>query len=253
MQDRLDKVFYEDIREKKVTASGVHGKKGKKGHVGKMVTPADVSGREYRESKDLPSYNIYEFLHKLNEAPTLKSVLLTRMDEEYQNYRRAVEKTLDAVAELIRIGIEPLYQEMNSIQRQLERLACLHDAVEGDDDGPTFTPTPTSISGPVRGKKKRIRWGSDPETIRRTVFEQLRELTSDGEEISTETIKQRVPSMLRWIYGERAIFEGIEGLRREFLQNMQKDTGIAAPDLPQRNLNTGDVAGETEEREALQA
>ncbi len=214
-----NKIFYEEVREKKATASGVHGKKGKKGHVGKMITPADLSGHEYRQTKDLPSFNVYDFLHKLQEAPTLKSVLLARLDEEYRNYRLATEKTLDAVAEIMKLGIDPLYAELAELKEQVAALHARVEAIAGGSwtPGGDALPAPASLAHtPARGRKRRIRWGSTPEAIRQTVFHQLRLLIDEGEEISTETIKQRCPSMLRWIYGDKAVFEGIEGLRREF-------------------------------------
>lgn len=219
MQENMEKVFYEEVREKKTVASGVRGKKGKKGQVGKMITPADISGREYREPKDLPAFNVYDFIHKLHEAPTLKSVLLGRMDEEYQNYRRATEHTLDAVAEILQLALEPVYNEMTAIRQRLEELAHLQANGHGQHPSLTLSPLHSGEDVLVANRKKRIRWGSNPDDIRETVFAQLRQLVMAGEEISTETIKQRVPSMLRWIYGDRAVFDGIEGLRHEFLRS----------------------------------
>ncbi len=230
MKEPIEQIFYEEVREKKTAAAGVHGKKGKKGRVGKMVTPADISSRDYREARDLPSFNVYDFIHKLHEAPTLKNVLLARMEEEYRAYRQATEKALDAMAEVVQLGVDPLYKEVARLQQSVEELAgrvealqrlSRQDAVimsdllaDGGGDPAAFGPAghPPGLAG-----KKRIRWGSNPESIRQTVFNQLRLLEEQGEEITTETIKQRIPSMLRWIYGERAVFNGIEGLRRDFL------------------------------------
>lgn len=219
MQEQVDQIFLEEIREKKAVAGGVRGKKGKQGRVGKMITPADVAGREYREARDLPTFNVYDFMHKLQEAPTLKSVLLARMDEEYQNYRRATEKTLDAVSEILQLGLEPVYRELGKVHERLN--AVLGEAEAWPADGVDGRPHGGAAPGEAQARKKRIRWGSTPEDIRETVFSQLNELVERGEEISTETIKEHVPSMLRWIYGDRAVFEGIEGLRREFLRRRE--------------------------------
>lgn len=243
MKENIDELFYQEIREKKTTATGVHGKKGKKGRAGKMVTPADISSREYREARDLPSFNVYDFIHKLHEAPTLKSVLLARMEEEYKTYRQATEKALDATAEILQMGMEPLYNEVRLLQQQVANLAHQLDILRnvGRTDAVDMSEPLTARQGsaapvplPTRGQvalvgKKRIRWGSNPETIRETVFDQLRHLTQQGEEITTETIKQRIPSMLRWIYGERAVFDGIDGLRREFLACEKARTSDANP------------------------
>lgn len=221
MQEQVDQIFLEEIREKKTVASGVHGKKGAKGRVGKMITPADVAGREYREARTLPSFNVYDFLHKLQEAPALKSVLLARMDEEYQNYRRATEKTLDAVSEILQLGLDPVYRELGKVHERLNAVLGEAEAWPADGEGARPRGGAAAEEAPAQARKKRIRWGATPEDIRETVFSQLSELVERGEEISTETIKAHVPSMLRWIYGDRAVFEGIEGLRREFLRRRE--------------------------------
>lgn len=147
--------------------------------------------------------NVYDLIAQLQQAPALKAILLNRMDEEYQNYRRATEKALDAVAEVVRLGLEPVYRELARLERKVdEALGQVR---------------PAANAGPrPAGPRRRIRWGSSPEDIRATVFRQLEEMLQDGEELSTELIKRRIPSMLRWIYGERAVFNGIEGLREEF-------------------------------------
>lgn len=219
--DNINRVFYEDVKEKKTTARGVHGKKGTKGTVGRMITPADIAGREYRQARDLATFNIYDLIHKLHETPTLKTVLLSRMEEEYQSYRQALEKNLDAVAELLKIGLEPVYEELAMLQQRLDDLSLEFrnpPAREHAPSGPRNTAMVEQRAVMNGSRQKRIRWGSTPETIRQTVFAQLQALLEEGEEISTETIKKRIPSMLRWIYGEKAVFDGIEGLRREFLR-----------------------------------
>ena len=40
--NEIEKTWNEEVREKKRTASGVHGKKGKRGYVGTMRTPVDL-------------------------------------------------------------------------------------------------------------------------------------------------------------------------------------------------------------------
>lgn len=229
--ENVNRVFYEDVKEKRTTARGVHGKKGTKGTVGKMITPADIAGREYRQAKDLATFNIYDLIHKLHETPTLKSVVLSRMEEEYQNYRQALEKNLDAVAELLKIGLEPVYEELIVLQQRLDDLSlAIRNLPAGENSPDAYRNAVMNVEGEPAtsgGRRKRIRWGSNPEGIRETVFAQLQALLEEGEEISTETIKKRIPSMLRWIYGEKAVFNGIEGLRQEFLHAASAATAAA--------------------------
>ncbi|MHB9145897.1 MAG: hypothetical protein ACYC5Y_11250 [Symbiobacteriia bacterium] len=222
MDDNYEKLFYEEVREKRTTASGVHGLKGKRGLVGKMVTPADLSPRSYKAAKDLGSFNVVDFLQKLAEAPGLRSVLLGKMDEEYRNYRLATEKTLDAVAELLFMALEPLRETLLTLDARLARL-------EGRDPslpmaGPPANPaSPAKRAGPARladepaqprraSGKPRIRWGSTEEEIRQTVRARARALLQEGQALTVSNIQKQVPSMLRYLYGEKAVFPGLKGL-----------------------------------------
>ncbi len=61
------KFFYDDIKDKKRTASGVHSMKGKRGYVGKLYTTSDLlkgkAKREYQNvNKKVVTYNMYDKL-----------------------------------------------------------------------------------------------------------------------------------------------------------------------------------------------
>lgn len=61
----------QEIREKKRTASGVHGKTGKRGYVGKMMFPNDLMSakekRQYRKSSKVVVSNMYETMMSYEE------------------------------------------------------------------------------------------------------------------------------------------------------------------------------------------
>lgn len=61
--NEIEKTWNEEVREKKRAASGVHGKKGKRGYVGTMRTPVDLlNGKEkkaYTQSSPVTTSNIY--------------------------------------------------------------------------------------------------------------------------------------------------------------------------------------------------
>ncbi|NRQ71987.1 hypothetical protein HQK17_28110 [Bacillus cereus] len=65
------KMMNQEIREKKRTASGVHGKTGKRGYVGKMMFPNDLMSakekRQYRKSSKVEVYNMYETMMSYEE------------------------------------------------------------------------------------------------------------------------------------------------------------------------------------------
>lgn len=71
-----EKSFYEDVREKKKTASGVHGKTGKNGYVGKMRFPSDIMSRKdkmkYKKASKVMTTNIFDEILTLDEFEKLE-------------------------------------------------------------------------------------------------------------------------------------------------------------------------------------
>jgi hypothetical protein len=72
-----EKLFFEDIREKKRTASGVHHKTGKNGYVGTMRFPSDIMNRKdkmrYRRAGKVVTSNIYDEILPIEEFIQLET------------------------------------------------------------------------------------------------------------------------------------------------------------------------------------
>lgn len=267
MDDDIRRIFEQEVREKKVSARGASKKKGRRGLVGKMVTPADFSGRDYRKPGDLSAFNFNDFICKLSQAPTLKEVLLARMDEEHKNYRQATERTIDAVAELVKVVVEPI---AHALWETIDRVDAVEAALSevglavagpaaagaagskerrarggaGRRAGGTGATSrvgaqagPGAHVGPTVVATSRIRWGSTPEQIRPVVAQQLKRLSGEGKNIDTKTIRAEVPSMLKWLYGKRAVFSGLEDAKR-FSGLMAGSGGGAGP-----GAEAGEAAG----------
>ncbi|HEY3313794.1 MAG TPA: hypothetical protein VGL40_00735 [Bacillota bacterium] len=225
MDEDIKRIFEQEVREKRVSARGARKKKGKRGLVGKMLMPADFAGREYRQARDLDSFNITDLITKLSQAPTLKQVLLSKMDEEYKTYRMATERTIDAVAEVVKLAIEPLATEVcRALDRleELEATLAAHGLIGGKQRRVRANDARRSALGggaeAPTAPSTRIRWGSSPEEIRSIVAEQIRRLMADGKNIDTKTIRAEVPSMLKWLYGKKAVFSGLEDAKRTALR-----------------------------------
>lgn len=251
MSENYEKLFYEEVREKRTAATGVHGLKGKRGLVGKMVTPADVSPRSYKAARDLGSFNMVDFLKRLSEAPALKSVLLQKMDEEYKSYRLATERTLDGVAELLSMALEPLRDTLLEMDGRLAALESMATGASTPGSSATGSPAAGTTgqrggsqasTAPHRGRgraaaapvepaaahtrKPRIRWGSSADEVRQTVRAHARDLLAQGHELTVSNIQKQVPSMLRYLYGEKAVFEGLKGLIRDLEEGAQEAAGL---------------------------
>lgn len=244
MSNEIEKLFYEEVREKKSAAMGVHNRTGKRGLVGKMVTPADFSGRDYREARNVAAFNIVDIVQKLQEAPALKSVLLSKMDEEYRTYRNAIEKTLEAVGEVVRLSIEALAEEVKILSGRVAELEAMiatgipHEPKNGF--GVQAAPAPKKMS--ALGTPRRIRWGSTPAEIKATAFRIISDWVAKGEDINVHTIKTRCPSMLRWLYGKKAVFDGLKGLVEEF-RGQEGGQEAPAPAKPQPEAVAGGEGG----------
>lgn len=71
------KLFQDEIREKKKTASGVHHKTGKRGYVGKMLFPTDFMKRsekmKYRKGGKVVISNMYDEILPVDEFKKLET------------------------------------------------------------------------------------------------------------------------------------------------------------------------------------
>jgi hypothetical protein len=70
------KLFLDDVRDKKRTASGVHSKTGKRGYVGKMRFPSDIMSRKdkmkHRRAGKVMTTNIFDTILPMDEFKELE-------------------------------------------------------------------------------------------------------------------------------------------------------------------------------------
>jgi hypothetical protein len=73
----IEKLFYEEVKEKKKTASGVHHKTGKNGYVGNMRFPSDIMSRSekmrYRKAGKVVTTNIFDEVLPIDEFEQLET------------------------------------------------------------------------------------------------------------------------------------------------------------------------------------
>lgn len=71
----IERMFNDDVREKKRTGSGVFSKTGKRGYVGTMRMPSDIMSRKdkynYRKNGKVESYNMYDSIMNLEQFKKL--------------------------------------------------------------------------------------------------------------------------------------------------------------------------------------
>src|SRR3982751_5228723 len=73
----IERMFYDEVRDKKKTASGVHHKTGKNGYVGKMRFPTDFMNRsekmKYRRAGKVVTTNIFDEILPIEEFEKLET------------------------------------------------------------------------------------------------------------------------------------------------------------------------------------
>ncbi|KAB2952594.1 hypothetical protein F9B85_07985 [Heliorestis acidaminivorans] len=155
---------------------------------------------------------------------------LQKLDEEHQRYRQVLEATYALSEEMMQATLEPLHKELIAIREQIEsikttalsqeKIEVTERALENEKKEQEEKRSSARVRGnrkkEERSPKSRIRWGNTDEEIRKTVFEQLHSLEQKGKDITITTIKSEVPSMMRYVYGDKALFKGIGDLMDEY-------------------------------------
>jgi hypothetical protein len=84
-----EKLFKEEVRDKKRTASGVHSKTGKRGYVGKMRFPSDIMSRKekynYRKAGKVVTTQLYEKIIPVEEFEELETYEQKNMMAYWRN------------------------------------------------------------------------------------------------------------------------------------------------------------------------
>lgn len=160
---------------------------------------------------------------RLGQMPTLRSVLLTRMDDEYRNYRQAIERTLAAMADMLRFGLEPLEQRVAELESRLETISTAVADPVRSQESPRMALRRggrAATYSDYRSRKERIKWGSEPDEIRSNLLAHLRRIVGNQDsQICIEVLRNQLPSALRWIYGKNAVFKGLDDLKRQYRQS----------------------------------
>lgn len=77
IKNNIERMFYDEIRDKKRTASGVHHKTGKNGYVGTMRFPSDIMNRKekmkYRRAGKVLTSNIFDEVLPIDEFENLET------------------------------------------------------------------------------------------------------------------------------------------------------------------------------------
>jgi hypothetical protein len=128
----------------------------------------------------------------------------------------------DGIAGLLYSATEPLWGELNELQqrvRDLERkLAAMH-AAGGQRVGRPPGGRGRALSSRVAASRspgtRRIRWGNSDEEIRQTVLAEAARIRDRTGKLDVATLRAELPSVFRFLYGDRAVFAGVKGLAAE--------------------------------------
>jgi hypothetical protein len=110
----IKRLIIDDIREKKRTGSGVFHKTGKRGYVGKMLTPTDFMSRkekrEYTKASKVQVRNMYDEIMDWEEFMQLsddqKRLFLSKWRERHKN---------EEIMEALGVGKNKFYQLIDEL------------------------------------------------------------------------------------------------------------------------------------------
>ena len=75
--NEIERLFYDEVRQKKRTASGVHHKTGKNGYTGTIRFPSDIMNRKdkmrYRRAGKVLTTNMFDKIISINEFEELET------------------------------------------------------------------------------------------------------------------------------------------------------------------------------------
>ncbi|MBM7868172.1 hypothetical protein GTO89_09990 [Heliobacterium gestii] len=199
-------------------------------------------------------------MRQINEFSPHDKALL-QLDADYQRYRQSVEFAFQLAQDLVNRAIEPVMNELNAVHQSLEELKTTikeeseRQALAAEAAAESAEAAEATIElvdeAPRRGRRRkaaepvavkppRIRWGSSEDEIKATIFEQLRLLEERGKEITVTNIKEEVPSMMRFLYGKDAMFQGINALIEEY--HRRKSEGeFSVETAPVADMETDDA------------
>ena len=93
--NEAEQAFYDDVREKKKAANGVHGKTGKNGYVGTMRFPTDIMSRKekiaYRKAGAVVTTNIFDEILTIDEFNKLEEYEQKNRLQYWRNKYSAIE------------------------------------------------------------------------------------------------------------------------------------------------------------------
>lgn len=89
----VERIFQDEVRDKKRVGNNIHARTGKRGYVGKMLLPTDLMSRKekynHRKAGKVESYNMFQtILHKdefLRKDIETQKMLLTKWRDVYPN------------------------------------------------------------------------------------------------------------------------------------------------------------------------
>lgn len=194
-QDETRQVFFEDLAEKKSTARGARHRASRTGKLGKVNLPADFLGAAYTKSSRALSFSVDDVLYMLQETPTLKELLMQRLDAEYEHYKLAIERTLDAVARI----------QETALSAVLNRIQVLEEEILTLKNKKLTAERPLSL----RAGRKSLN------EIRNYVFPRIAVILEQNEKPGLKAVTEAFPGIRYYIYHLK-VWPGFQEMLADF-------------------------------------
>lgn len=115
VSNEIERMFREEVRDKKITGYGIHSRKGKRGYVGKMMFPTDFMSRkekqQYRKAGKVVTTNLYdEITMNYNQWKVLKEEDQKKYMQEWRN-----RFTLPEISEKLGAGESTIWSKCKQL------------------------------------------------------------------------------------------------------------------------------------------
>jgi hypothetical protein len=192
--DEITSLFEQDRREKTKAAQGAKHRASRTGKVGKLRMPADFLGKDYSKSSRPVSFTVEELLRMLQDTPTIKQLLLERLEMEYQNYKLAIQQTVDSVYKITELALYSIQDELAEIRQEMDDIKSRLQHLKREEKAHPgrFQKRPTLIHGSSRGRS--------PEQMKEHVFKKIDQMQSLSLHISLENVLNYFPGTTYYLY-----------------------------------------------------
>ncbi|MDK2986032.1 MAG: hypothetical protein PWQ96_1675 [Clostridia bacterium] len=213
LNENIEKIFTQDSKDKKQIAYGAKHMASRTGRIGSIKMPSDFAGKEYKKNSEIISYKIDEIIEMISQTPFLKSLILEKMDLDYQHFRSALETTIDNIFNINHQVLQAMLTELDNVKKEIQDTKS---NISSDNilntDNLSYETSDEIIA------KKEFKKASNAKSIKECkerVFERLKETEEAGIRMTSNNVLKRHPVINYYLYKQK-LWNGYKEMITEY-------------------------------------